>query len=66
MEFRFQVYGVVDSEERGELVRQRGAFQTLKFGSKLKKEIYSKTKDKGVQIVYDAVGEHMLDSVGSW
>lgn len=56
----------MDSEERAELVRQRGAFQTVKFGSKLKKDVYNKTEGKGAHIVYDAVGEHMTESIGSW
>lgn len=56
----------MDSEERGELLRQRGAFQTVKFSEKLQKDILKKTEGKGASIVYDAVGEHMLQSIGSW
>lgn len=61
-----KVTGVVDSEERGELLRQRGAFQTIKFSEKLQKDVLKKTEGKGASIIYDAVGEHMLESIGSW
>lgn len=57
---------MVDSEERGELLRQRGAFQTVKFSEKLLKDVLKKTDGRGASIVYDAVGEHMLESIGSW
>lgn len=64
--YKAKVTGVVDSEERGELLRQRGAFQTVQFSPKIKKEVYSKTNGKGGDIIYDAVGEHMLELIGSW
>lgn len=47
-------------------MRQRGAFQTLKFSEKLKKDVLKKTDGKGANVIYDAVGEHMLERIGSW
>lgn len=61
-----KVTGVVDSEERGELLRQRGAFQTVKFSEKLQKDVLKKTEGKGANLIFDAVGEHMLEIIGRW
>lgn len=61
-----QVIGVVDTEELGELVRTRGAFQTVHFSAKLQKAVHSITENKGAAVVYDAVGEHMLEPISNW
>lgn len=61
--YNAQVIGVVDTEELGELVRNRGAFKTAHFSPKLEKEILNITENKGASVVYDAVGEHMLEPV---
>ncbi|CAH1155931.1 unnamed protein product [Phaedon cochleariae] len=63
--FKAKVIGLVDTEERGELVRERGAFQTLHFTEKLTKQCMKITENKGAHIVYDAVGDQMMDSIGS-
>lgn len=57
---------MVDNEERGELVRERGAFQTLAFSEKLESNCMKITEKKGVNVVYDAVGDFMLDGIQSW
>lgn len=57
---------MVDTEERGELVRQRGAFETVSFSDKLVKQCMKITENKGTSIVYDATGEKMMESIGSW
>lgn len=57
---------MVDNEERGELVRERGAFETLAFNDKLEKKCMKITDNKGVNVVYDAVGDFMLESIQSW
>lgn len=56
----------MDTEERGELVRQRGAFETLHFNDKFLKHCMKITENKGVSIVYDAVGENMMETIGTW
>lgn len=62
----FKVIGVVDTEERGELVRQRGAFETLHFSDKFTKNCMKITENKGINIVYDAVGDNMMETMGTW
>ncbi|CAG9861836.1 unnamed protein product [Phyllotreta striolata] len=62
--YKANVIGLVDTEERGELVRQRGAFETVAFSDTLTKECMKITDNKGTSIVYDATGEKM-DSIGS-
>ncbi|CAH0554375.1 unnamed protein product [Brassicogethes aeneus] len=59
------VIGVVDNEELGDLVREKGAFKTIAFNTKLQKNILKETNNKGVKVVYDAVGEHMMKTVGT-
>lgn len=61
-----KVIGVVDSNERAELLRETGAFKTIQFDSKIEKHILAATNKKGPTIVYDAVGEHMLNDLGKW
>lgn len=56
----------MDNEERGDLVRERGAFETLAFSEKLEKKCMKITDNKGVNVVYDAVGEFMLEGIQSW
>ncbi|KAL1495041.1 hypothetical protein ABEB36_010525 [Hypothenemus hampei] len=62
--YKAEVIGVVDTEERGELVRERGAFTTVGFNNKLIKEILKKTDNKGAKIVYDAAGEPIMELIG--
>lgn len=58
---------MVDSAERAELARDRGAFQTALFTPKLPKKVIGSTEHgKGVDIIYDAVGEHMVETIGQW
>lgn len=57
---------VTDTEDRSELMRNRGAFSAIKFTKKLQKDILSLTDDKGADIVYDAVGEEMFEALGNW
>ncbi|XP_019877455.1 quinone oxidoreductase-like protein 2 homolog [Aethina tumida] len=57
------VLGVVDNEALGELVRERGALSTFIFNSNLDKEVKKATENKGVNIVYDAVGDHMMTTL---
>ncbi|XP_057652643.1 quinone oxidoreductase-like protein 2 homolog [Diorhabda carinulata] len=57
--YKAQVIGLVDTEERGELVRQRGAFETVSFSEKLPKTCMAVTENKGANVVYEAVGEQM-------
>lgn len=57
---------MVDNEERGELVRERGAFETLAFSDKLEKKCMKITENKGVNVVYDAVGDFMLERIQAW
>lgn len=64
--FKCQVLGVVDNEALGELVRQRGALSTFIFNSNLDKEVKKATENKGVNIVYDAVGDHMMTTLKNW
>lgn len=61
-----KVLGVTDSEATGELLRERGAFQTLHFDKKLRGSVLKASGNKGATIIYDAVGAHMLDTIGSW
>nr|CAH7752209.1 unnamed protein product [Callosobruchus chinensis] len=63
--YKAQVIGLVDTEERGELVRERGAFETLHFSEKLSKQLMKMTDSKGASIVYDAVGDNMMETIGS-
>ncbi|CAH2001664.1 unnamed protein product [Acanthoscelides obtectus] len=63
--YKAQVIGLVDTEERGELVRERGAFETLHFSGKLSNQLMKMTDNKGANIVYDAAGEEMMDTIGS-
>lgn len=62
----FQVIGLVDNQERGELVRERGAFETLAFSDKLEKKCMKITDNKGVHVVYDAVGDLMFEPIQAW
>ncbi|XP_030766611.1 quinone oxidoreductase-like protein 2 [Sitophilus oryzae] len=63
--YKAEVIGVVDTEERGELVRERGAFTTVHFSPKMTKEILKKTDNKGAPTVYDAAGEDMMQIIGN-
>lgn len=56
----------MDTEELGDLVRERGAFTTVHFSPKLVKEILKQTDNKGVKVVYDAAGEPMMEIIGGW
>ncbi|KAJ8942539.1 hypothetical protein NQ314_010044 [Rhamnusium bicolor] len=56
---------IYKAKERGELVRQRGAFETLHFTKNLTKQCMKITENKGVSVVYDAVGDYMMDTIGS-
>lgn len=47
-------------------MRERGAFGTVKYSDTLAKDILALTEKKGAEIVYDAVGDYMLDHIGSW
>ncbi|CAG9830001.1 unnamed protein product [Diabrotica balteata] len=62
--YKAQVVGLVDTEERGELVRERGAFETLHFSDKLVKQCMKITDNKGASIVYDATGTEMMEPIG--
>ncbi|KAJ8914550.1 hypothetical protein NQ315_010014 [Exocentrus adspersus] len=63
--YKAKVLGLVDTEQRGELVRQRGAFDTLHFDDKLAKRCMKIFEGKGASIVYDAVGEYMMNTIGT-
>lgn len=60
-----KVVAITDTVERSELVRTCGAFQTAMYHPKLKKEIL-KTTEGGSSIIYDAVGERMLEAIAEW
>ncbi|KAI4461824.1 short-chain dehydrogenase/reductase [Holotrichia oblita] len=63
--FKAKVIAVTDSEDRSEFMRDRGAFGTVKYTDKIKKDILSLTDKKGAEIVYDAVGDYLIDKIGS-
>ncbi|KAG5878994.1 hypothetical protein JTB14_026798 [Gonioctena quinquepunctata] len=63
--YKAKVIGLVDTEERGELVREKGAFETLHFTEKLTKQCMKITDNKGAKVVFDAVGEYMMESIGT-
>ncbi|CAG9760820.1 unnamed protein product [Ceutorhynchus assimilis] len=63
--YKAKVIGVVDTEERGELLRERGAFTTVHFSPKLTKEVLKQTENKGAKVVYDAAGDPMMETIGN-
>ncbi|GJQ80289.1 hypothetical protein Trydic_g12173 [Trypoxylus dichotomus] len=63
--FKAKVIAVTDSEDRSEFMRERGAFSTVKYTDKIQKEILSLTDKKGAEIIYDAVGDYVLDKISS-
>lgn len=63
--YKTKVIGVTETEDMGELVREKGAFTTVHFSPKFAREILKKTENKGAKIVYDAAGEKFMDLIGS-
>ncbi|KAJ8984764.1 hypothetical protein NQ317_012127, partial [Molorchus minor] len=63
--YKTKVIGLVDDQKLAELVRNSGAFETLTFNEKLNKQCMKITENKGVQVVYDAAGGHMTETIGS-
>lgn len=57
---------VTDNVGRSELVRKCGAFETLTFHPKMRKDILKSTEGLGAAIIYDAVGEDLFKPIGEW
>lgn len=58
---------MADTEGKAGLLRDRGAFAAFKNDLKHNyKEIMSVTDKKGVDIIYDAVGGSILNTVIKW
>ncbi|KAK5645122.1 hypothetical protein RI129_006422 [Pyrocoelia pectoralis] len=51
-----KVIGVVDASDKADLLRERGAFKTVKPDSKLLQNILKAVGAKKIKVVYDAVG----------
>lgn len=65
--FLFQVIGVCGTEDKASLVREKGAFASLKYKAKnLKKKVMEVTDGKGVTIILDAVGGEIFDESLKW
>ncbi|XP_050308492.1 quinone oxidoreductase-like protein 2 [Anthonomus grandis grandis] len=62
--YKAEVIAVVEREELGDLLRDRGAFRTVHFSPKFNKEIMKETKNKGAKVVYDAAGDPMMKVIG--
>ncbi|XP_022910739.2 quinone oxidoreductase-like protein 2 [Onthophagus taurus] len=62
--YKAKVIAVTDSEKRNDFVREEGAFGTVTFSPSVKKQIMELTKQKGADIIYDAVGAHMFSILG--
>lgn len=60
-----KVIAVTDTEDRTELVRNRGAFQTIKFHNKIENEVLKITSNHGMNVIYDAVGDYMMEKVAN-
>lgn len=55
--FVFQVIGACDSEENTSILREKGAFSTINYSKKeVSKFVMKETDNKGVKVVFDAVG----------
>lgn len=62
-----QVIGVCGTEDKASLVRDKGAFASLKYRAKdLHKKVMEVTEGKGVSIVFDAVGGDIFNESLKW
>lgn len=62
---QLKVLAITDAVARSDLVRTCGAFETTMYHPKLKKDILKATNG-GTEIIYDAVGENMLQAITEW
>lgn len=58
-----KVIGVVDSSEKAELLREKGAFKTVISDTKLPQHLLSALEKKPATIVYDCVGSNIHQSL---
>lgn len=54
------------TEDKAALVREKGAFASLKYSNNLEKEVMEITKGKGVSLVMDATGGEVLQNAMKW
>ncbi|KAG8198762.1 hypothetical protein JTE90_023524 [Oedothorax gibbosus] len=55
--FNAKVIGACDTEDKTEILREKGAFSTINYSKKdIAKFVMKETEDKGVKVIFDAVG----------
>ena len=65
--YQAKVIGVCGTEDKASLVRDKGAFASLKYEAKnLRKKVMDVTGGKGVSIVFDAVGGEIFNESLKW
>ncbi|XP_017784372.1 PREDICTED: quinone oxidoreductase-like protein 2 [Nicrophorus vespilloides] len=61
--YQAKVIAITDTEVNSEVTRSKGAFQTMHFHKNLRKDINKLLKNEGAPIIYDAVGDYMLEEI---
>lgn len=65
--FCLKVVGVCGSEEKADVLREKGAWSALKMDlNNLKTSIQEVTEKVGVDVVYDTVGGDFLKGAMQW
>lgn len=54
------------TEDKAALVREKGAFASLKYTENLPKEVMKITENKGVSLILDATGGQVLADAMRW
>uniref|UniRef100_A0A1Y1KTW2 Enoyl reductase (ER) domain-containing protein n=1 Tax=Photinus pyralis TaxID=7054 RepID=A0A1Y1KTW2_PHOPY len=60
-----KVIGVVDSSDKADLLRDRGAFKTVQPDSKLQQQVLKAAEKKNIKVVYDAVGSSLTEPLAN-
>ena len=59
--------GVCDSEDKGQLVRDKGAFAAVNYQrGKMKSRVADITDGKGAKLIFDAVGGDLFKDCLDW
>lgn len=57
-----QVIGACESEDKADVLREKGAFSTVNFKKKnIVKAVLEETNNQGVKVVFDAVGGDVFE-----
>lgn len=58
----FKVIGASDTEDKAQVLREKGAFSTVNYKkNEIVKAVLKETNNQGVKVVFDAVGGDVFD-----